>query len=549
MKRSLSIVLIVLFWTVMTALHFTRERSAPRLDRSSLDAELTEPTETWLALYAGNSSTTDGLRDDQQRERRDERGESPLPSKRQKVGYVHLQQIPETRGSLAGVTQRLATRLDLELFGRRTELDLSGSAWRPFDQPLANFEFDVRSGEFHFRVEGRITSGELNGQVTSAGETLPLHLEVGDDLLFGSGVTATYRFPDLDVGETVTLDSFDPLTFGKSETTVRCVARQLLDLAAPGSDTTPVRTRVLEVTSSGMTTRAWIDDQGEIVRASTPLGLVLERTTAELALASSEPGAGMALLGLTAIRPRGKRPTRGLSRIEISLSSFPEAGLPSDSFQTFSTDGWSADGSPNRGSLVRTRQASHAEVLDRAERRSLLSGDAFIQVDHERIRSQSLTLTADLESDRDKALAIYEFVYRTLDKSPALSIPSAIEVLENERGDCNEHTVLYTALARAAGLPTRIAIGVVWSDELDGFYYHAWPEVYLSEVAFSKAQASDGPFAGGTFMALDPTLGQPQADATHIKLLEGGIETWTRLLPYLGALELEVKAVSSEADA
>ncbi len=104
-----------------------------------------------------------------------------------------------------------------------------------------------------------------------------------------------------------------------------------------------------------------------------------------------------------------------------------------------------------------------------------------------------------------------------------ISIPSALEVLEQRRGDCNEHTVLFTALARAAGLPTRIAIGIVWSDELEGFYYHAWPEVHL-----------------GDWIWMDPTLGQPVADATHIKLLNGGIASWPSLLPYLGRLEVEV---------
>ena len=46
-------------------------------------------------------------------------------------------------------------------------------------------------------------------------------------------------------------------------------------------------------------------------------------------------------------------------------------------------------------------------------------------------------------------------------------------------GDCNEHTVLFVALARALGLPARTAVGLVY---LDGsFYYHAWPEVWLGE--------------------------------------------------------------------
>ena len=32
-----------------------------------------------------------------------------------------------------------------------------------------------------------------------------------------------------------------------------------------------------------------------------------------------------------------------------------------------------------------------------------------------------------------------------------ISVPSAVQVLETLAGDCNEHTVLYVALARALG--------------------------------------------------------------------------------------------------
>ena len=39
------------------------------------------------------------------------------------------------------------------------------------------------------------------------------------------------------------------------------------------------------------------------------------------------------------------------------------------------------------------------------------------------------------------------------------------------------------------------------------------------------------------------TLGQERADATHLALLEGGIETWPQLLPYLGKIELEILEV------
>ena len=52
---------------------------------------------------------------------------------------MELQQIPEEREGLEGATSRVAVRMTLNLFGRSTDLDLSGSAWRPYDAPRVRF--------------------------------------------------------------------------------------------------------------------------------------------------------------------------------------------------------------------------------------------------------------------------------------------------------------------------------------------------------------------------------------------------------------------------
>jgi transglutaminase-like putative cysteine protease len=96
-----------------------------------------------------------------------------------------------------------------------------------------------------------------------------------------------------------------------------------------------------------------------------------------------------------------------------------------------------------------------------------------------------------------------------------------VDVLEVKKGDCNEHTALYTALARAAGIPTKMCIGLVYKDGI--FYYHAWPAVHLN---------------GWT--PIDPTFGQERADATHLKLLEGGFERQADLMRVVGKIKITV---------
>jgi len=60
-------------------------------------------------------------------------------------------------------------------------------------------------------------------------------------------------------------------------------------------------------------------------------------------------------------------------------------------------------------------------------------------------------------------------------KDEAVNSFSALEVLHSRKGECQAHTMLYTALARACGIPTRIVGGLVYMEGL-GFLYHSWAE-------------------------------------------------------------------------
>ncbi len=478
----------------MMGLLWQDEIGVKRLDAGvHAQTRLLSPTESWLGIFL-----TEG----------------------QRIGTVHLRQAPEIRGDQAGVRMTLEARMSLRLLGKNTDLDLSGSVWQPVATARAEFGFIVRSAGFDFEVTGDVGEGELRGEMVSAGEVMPLRLPVDESLVFSSGLGSALRFPRLEVGDDYRLDSFDPLTLSKSPARVRCTAREVLRLGEQ-----EISTCRLTVTSGGLSSLAWIDDQGEVVRAETPIGLVLERLppAAGLPLPEAEDAVvadAASLLGETAIRPTGKRPFRSARTMTVRLSGLEDLALPADRIQT------SLGSGAYRLAVPAEPKAGWWPDAATSSSERYLGADAFVQSDHPAIRSQATAVTGDEEDLWRRSLALHDWVFTRLDKEPVLSIPSALEVLKQRRGDCNEHTVLFTALARAAGVPTRIAIGIVWSDELEGFYYHAWPEIFL-----------------GDWVWMDPTLGQSIADATHIKLLNGGLETWPRLLPYLGKLEIEVLAV------
>jgi transglutaminase-like putative cysteine protease len=130
------------------------------------------------------------------------------------------------------------------------------------------------------------------------------------------------------------------------------------------------------------------------------------------------------------------------------------------------------------------------------------------------------------ETDLAKASAkIADFVHRTIVSDSSIAVlRTASDINKDRRGVCREYTTFFTAIARSAGIPTRICVGVVLVD--GAFVYHAWPEVWVG--------------AANGWVALEPTWGRPYADATHIKLAQGEITDLYRVADDMGRYKIEV---------
>ncbi len=119
------------------------------------------------------------------------------------------------------------------------------------------------------------------------------------------------------------------------------------------------------------------------------------------------------------------------------------------------------------------------------------------------------------------AKKVVAWVGRSMKKDYGASADRATDVLRTMRGDCTEHSLLSIALLRALGIPARRVDGVVYVQNADGvpaLYWHEWVEAWV-----------------GTWTQLDPTFGQPVADATHLTL---GEESSAEIMPLLGELKV-----------
>lgn len=152
-----------------------------------------------------------------------------------------------------------------------------------------------------------------------------------------------------------------------------------------------------------------------------------------------------------------------------------------------------------------------------------LKPSAFTQSDAPEIVKAARKIVGDETDSLKAASKIQAWVYENVDKKFLAAMSNAVGVLKRMEGDCSEHSVLFVALCRAAGIPARQAVGVGYSNAMKAFGYHAWGEVYV-----------------GKWVAMDPTWGENFADATHLKFGLGDTESLGTIGALFGSLKIEV---------
>lgn len=153
-----------------------------------------------------------------------------------------------------------------------------------------------------------------------------------------------------------------------------------------------------------------------------------------------------------------------------------------------------------------------------------LEPSMFVQSDHPRIITKAEEIVGDERDALKVSEKLSQWVTKNMRSTYSARLTNSLEVLDSLEGDCTEHSMLFVGLARAAGLPAREVAGLIYVHRPQpGFYFHQWAKVWVGE-----------------WIDVDPTFGQPIADATHIKLAEGDLLEQTKLLPVIGQLDIEV---------
>ena len=430
----------------------------------------------------------------------------------EKIGFT----VSQTVATDTGFELQEDGRLQMSLLGARNVVAIRTTARVDRDFALRSFDFSLDPGTGGTRIHGDLNGLRLHIVMSTAAGSHTEDRDLAAPPVLALNLARRLAEAGLVAGAHYDWTIFDPATLSSTPIALDVGSRELV--AAGGPRVPAFR---VETVYAGMKTASWITDTGEVILEKSPLGFETIRESPAEARTMAVPYSVRAdLLSASAIEPTGRLridEPRDVRRLRLRLTGANVSG-------------------PDLGGVGQTVDGDVVEIRDAQGFRAgaadpdiarYLQPEPLIESDAPEIRAEAAVAVGNVSGPRAQAERLTRHVNAILEKKPTVSLPSAREVLRTKVGDCNEHTALYVAMARALGIPARIAVGLV--SVRGAFYYHAWPEVYLAEGR-----------GRGLWLPVDPTLNQFPADATHLRLARGGLDKQAAILPLIGRLRIEI---------
>jgi hypothetical protein len=405
-------------------------------------------------------------------------------------------------------------RISLAMAGKAQMVQSRSTVRTDREMALRDFEFSFGSQDRSFSATGRVENGKL--VVTQAGgkpRTKPLSGPVFPVSALGRmviraklGKDSLFRVPVFDVS-VLDVVAAEVRVWGKERVNVG------------GTDYDAIR---YSVKMAKIETVVWMDGDGMALREESPPAMRSERAAPDAVLAGEKDDAKIDVLRVFSVPADTLIPEPELvrqARVELSGIEPGEYELGAENQRVVSEK-------PLAIETTAPELPAGPVALPVAGQDELLEPSLSVQSDDPGIRKKAAA-EAGRETDAVAvARKLVSFVFTAMEKEATASFPTAKDVLASMKGDCNEHAVLLAALCRAAGIPARVVIGLVY---LDGsFYYHAWNELYL-----------------GRWVGADATFGEFPASALHVRLGEGELVKQAEILGLVGRLKMRIVGYSS----
>lgn len=440
----------------------------------------------------------------------------------EKIGYSRVAVQP-SREAPRHYEIRAEAVFALNFLGLKKKVNLRSFDLVRDDLTLARFAYDYNIDGAGLRQHGEARGGKLVVTVVSGGRPTEQVFEDADRI-FPSGAIALHPvLQGLEVGRTRRYRVYSGETQRVAEVTQSVEAYEASTLFEGNAFK-------VETALDGYRVTTWINLEGKPVFELALYGVMIsaleDEHSAKRYLVLAALNKKETLLDFSLVRSAPLEDPRAISYLKVALSGIART-IPSDRVQSCAGGG---------DETVCEIRAPRAEEFDRPEAAEARPAEKYlfpsitVQATDPSIRRLAQQLAGQGAAPLARIRQIVDWIERNIEKAP-VDVFSALDALDGRKAECQGHAYLYAALARAAGIPTRLVNGLVYSAEPRGFLYHTWAESLV----------------GGAWLPVDPTFAQVGIDATHVKLIEG--ETLADLLPlidWVGKVKIRVLAAEHE---
>ena len=456
-----------------------------------------------------------------------------------KVGYSRLSINQKTRDGEQVVAIDSAGRMKFTREGIPIDLEIRIASVETLDGKLLEFQSRISQGSAIIRQsKGRVVGDKLQMETTTSGKTVSTSIPWSADFQGPGASQLSLLKKPMAPGERRTFRELLP-EFNLVGTN-QLTAVDYEEVSLPGGPRRLLKIDTLMTLPNARPMRGslWTDESGDSLAGyQQAMNVRLFRVDKAAALERSATAAFDLVLGLTVKSNRRLARPHDTKRIRYRLhltADDPAKVFPAgQSQQVTSID-------PSTAELtvlaVRPTAIGNSDAAVDTPGAGDLKPNNMIQSDDPKIVALAKQLAGNQADPWLVALALEKGVRARITSSNySQAFDTAAEVVETGEGDCTEHAVLLAALARALGIPARVAIGLVYIEQRDGpaFGYHMWNEVYVAD----------------RWVPLDATLARGGIGAAHLKIANSNFEgasAFSSFLPVAqvaGRLQIEIVEV------
>jgi hypothetical protein len=456
-----------------------------------------------------------------------------------KVGYVHTFVQPVKDRDRQYLRVRIDMLLSFKRLRDRVTMRMQYGTIETLDGSVLRLDTRIQASDQETRVHGDVVDGKMKLILSGTGQEQHQTIDWGDDVRGPYAAELSFSRQPMKPGEGRSLKMYMPDL--NRIVDIKLTAGAVEEVKLGGGVVRPLL-RVEQTTRLDGKPRPefdvtlWVDTGGQVLKSLTENlgGLVTYRTTREGAMAPGDGSAPFDQIRSSVIKVTHKIPRAATTRdvsYRIGLKGEdPAQVVPADRRQSLKP-GFSAH---EAILVVKTAGPNDGEPGPATVDEAYLRPNAMINSQDDRVVALARKAVAGATDPWEKAKRIEQWVSKNIrDKNFSVAFAPASEVAENLSGDCTEHGVLTAAMCRAQGVPARVVVGLLYVDDLGGFGFHLWNEVYINR----------------RWVAIDATLEQDEVDAVHIKLSESSLdgvapfETFLPIVRVLGKMTIEPEEI------